>query len=140
MKLKFGGIIFLLVGFLMITGGVFEWRQHQLMNAKGIDTEGEIIGYESEQRYDNDSEQYYTVHMAIVEYTDKNGFTLQDKSLSRDPKKFPEHSKVPLRYLPEDSKNIEYTDSPMNAVLPYLLGAIGSLFFSVGVFILRVRA
>ena len=127
-------IVAIIIGLGVIAGGIVYTTNTSEKTSSYVKTDATVIDF-AEVRSLNHDRGYSTIYYSeIVEYT-VNGqtYTAQNTAASSSPKS--NGSKIKIKYNPDNPEECVFVETTV--VAPIILFVIGSVFFIVGIVLLR---
>lgn len=129
--------IFTLIGIGMLVGALLFYRSTRSFLAKALSTEGTVIDFIASRSTSSSSGTSSYTYQPVVVYTDANGDITQFvSSVGSNPPDYSVGERVEVLYLPGKTQEAKINSffSLWGGVA--ILGALGGIFFLVGVGIL----
>ena len=125
--------LFTTVGFGMLIGGFFAYQNTQSFIEKATSTEGVVT--ELIRSRSSDSESYY--YKPVFTFTTLSGESIEIiSSTGSNPPSYSEGEIVKVLYLQSEPQSARIDGFASLWLLPLILGAMGGIFFLVGISIL----
>ncbi len=137
MKGKIGGIIVLLIGLGLLTGGYFAWKHQSSFLATAVKAEGTVVSMDRESSRDSNGNTSYTYYPQISFTTADNQSIEFRGSTGSNPPSYQTGDKVEVLYDPKTPTSASINSFTSLWLGPIILGVLGAVFSLVGVGIFR---
>lgn len=132
MKGKIIGLVVLLLGLGLLTGGYFTWKSTNSFLATAVKTEGKVIDLERESSKDSKGNTSYTYYPQISFTTANNEDITFRGSSGSNPPSYSRGDIVEVLYDPKNPPNASINSFFSLWLGPIILGVLGGIITLVG--------